>query len=543
MTGMDPALLESELKREIGRRRSFAIISHPDAGKTTLTEKLLLYCGAIREAGEVKAKAQRRKTVSDWMELEQQRGISVSSSVLQYEYKNLKVNILDTPGHQDFSEDTYRTLMAADSAVMVIDGAKGVEAQTRKLFEVCRMRGIPIFTFINKMDRETRDPFELMEEIEKLLQLQVKPVTWPVGTGDRFRGVYHLLEKRFYFFEPSDKAGQEAKERVLDCEPDDPVLLNHMDEEAFKKLQDELLLVRDVLGPFDRQAFEGGQESPALFGSARNNFGIRMFLDVFDKFAPPPRPKPAEPQSVDPFENRFTGFVFKIQANMDKAHRDRIAFIRICSGRFERDMDVKSSRLEKPVRLTHSKQFLAQDRSTVDVAFAGDIVGIHDPGHFKIGDTLFEGAKVKFDGIPQFSPECFGKLRLKDPLKRKQLQKGIQQLCEEGLVQMFVEPHVGLQDPILGVVGVLQFDVMVFRIKDEYNVEAVLDRLPYSCVRWVRSSDPSLVVKDLDLRVPKALDSNGDLVLLFKSDWELEYTKKNSPASLLWSNTAFLSMR
>lgn len=539
MTPPDHILSEGELRREIGRRRSFAIISHPDAGKTTLTEKLLLYCGAIREAGEVKAKAQRRKTVSDWMELEQQRGISVSSSVLQYEYKDLKVNILDTPGHQDFSEDTYRTLMAADSAVMVIDGAKGVETQTRKLFEVCRMRNIPIFTFINKMDRETRDPFELMEEIEQLLKLQVKPITWPLGTGDRFKGVYHLIEKRFYFFEAADKAGQEAKEKIVECDSSDRELLKYIDQEAFDKLQEELVLVRDVLGPFDQKAFEEGRESPALFGSARNNFGIRMFLDLFDRYAPPPRPKVALPQNVDPFEPRFSGFVFKIQANMDKAHRDRIAFMRICSGRFDRDMDVKSSRLEKTVRLSHSKQFLAQDRSTVDVAYAGDIVGIHDPGHFKIGDTLYTGAKIKFEGIPQFSPECFGRLRLKDPLKRKQLQKGVQQLTEEGLVQMFIEPHVGLQDPILGVVGVLQFDVMMFRVKDEYNVEATLDRLPYLGVRWVRSTDPNVKIESLDLRVPKAKDSNGDWVLLFKSDWEMEYTKKNAPATVEWSKTAW----
>ncbi len=532
---------QSLLRAEIQRRRTFAIISHPDAGKTTLTEKFLLYCGAIREAGEVKAKAQRRKTVSDWMALEQQRGISVTSSVLQFEYKNLKINLLDTPGHQDFSEDTYRTLMAADSAVMVIDAAKGVEPQTRKLFEVCRMRGIPIFTFINKMDREARDSFELLQEIENVLGISTTPLTWPVGMGSRFRGVYHLIKKEFQLFELAEKAGQMAVAKTIQCRPNDKLLLDYLDEEQHAKLIEEIDLIETAIGPLDTAQFLAGQVSPAVFGSARNNFGIPTFLDIFHDLAPAPQPKAAEPSPVDPLEDRFTAFVFKIQANMDKFHRDRMAFMRICSGRFHRDMDVKHFRLEKTVRLAHSKQFVAQDRSTVDEAFAGDIVGVHDPGHFKIGDTVYTGSRTRFFGIPQFSPECFGKLRLKDPMKRKQLQKGVEQLCEEGLVQMFVQPHVGLQDPILGVVGQLQFDVMMFRLGDEYNVEAILDRMPFTMARWVRSNDPNLKIETVDFRAPLVKDAIGNWVLLFNSEWEFGYVQKNAPASLEWSQSAPLN--
>lgn len=524
---------------EVAKRRTFAIISHPDAGKTTLTEKVLLYCGAIREAGEVKAKAQRRKTVSDWMALEQMRGISVSSSVLQFDYRGLKVNLLDTPGHQDFSEDTYRTLMAADSAVMVIDAAKGVETQTRKLFEVCRMRGIPIFTFVNKMDREGRHPFELLEEIEKTLNIQWNPLTWPVGMGPSFKGVYHRIKREFQFFTPSEKAGQIAGSEVLKCEPSSPELLRFVEPDQQKQLVDEIALIDGTLGDFDREAFLRGELTPAMFGSGRNNFGVVTFLDLFADLAPGPSPKAAEPADVSPFDDRFSAFVFKIQANMDKAHRDRIAFLRLCSGRFQRDMDVKHARLGKTIRLSHSKQFLAQDRTTIDEAFGGDIVGIHDPGHFKIGDTVYTGPMVRFEGIPQFSPESFGRVRLKDPLKRKQLQKGIEQLCEEGLVQLFVEPHVGLQDPILGVVGGLQFDVMMFRLKDEYNVDAVLDRLPYSHANWIVCRDPAVNIKEFDWRVPLVKDANNNWVALCQSEWELNYIRKNAPDSLEWYPNSF----
>lgn len=524
----------NRIVQEAHRRRTFAIISHPDAGKTTLTEKLLLYTGQIREAGEVKAKAQRRKTVSDWMELEQQRGISVSSSVLQFEYGGLRVNLLDTPGHQDFSEDTYRTLLAADSVVMVIDAAKGVETQTLKLFDVCRMRGLPIFTFFNKMDRESRDTFELLEEIESVLKISANPVTWPIGTGAAFKGVYHRLRKEFQFFQPAEKLGHAARVEVLPCDPSSPELRKYLEEEEQLKLVEEIDLLDSALGACDREDFLRGTTTPALFGSARNNFGIPTFLDVFKDFAPGPQAKNAIPEPVKPEEERFSAFVFKIQANMDKSHRDRMAFLRICSGQFERDMDVKHARLGKTVRLTHSKQFLAQDRSTVDEAFAGDIIGIHDPGHFRIGDTVYTGSAVKFDGIPMFSPESFGKLRLRDPIKRKQLQKGVEQLCEEGLVQMFVQPHVGLQDPILGVVGSLQFDVLMFRLKDEYGVDAVLDRLPYTLARWLKINDPALKPESLDFRVPLIKDSLGHWVVLCTSEWEFQYLQKNAPASIEW---------
>jgi peptide chain release factor 3 len=531
------------VSNEVARRRTFAIISHPDAGKTTLTEKLLLYCGQIHEAGEVSAKANRRKTVSDWMELEKQRGISVSSSVLQFEYGGLRVNLLDTPGHQDFSEDTYRTLMAADSAVMVIDSAKGVEAQTLKLFDVCRMRGIPIFTFFNKMDREGRNPFELMEEIEQVLKISCVPVTWPVGMGDRFRGVYHLPRRTFYFFTPPEKAGLKALQSELKCEPTSSELLKYIDEDQQKQLVEEIDLIESALGNVSHESFLDGKQTPAIFGSARNSFGIPNFLDFFKDFSPGPQEKPAQPEAVKPSENRFTGFVFKIQANMDKAHRDRVAFLRICSGRFERDMDVKHARLKKTVRLSHSKQFLAQDRQTVNEAFGGDIIGIHDPGNFQIGDTVYTGAHVEFEGIPQFSPESFAKLRLRDPIKRKQMQKGIDQLTEEGLVQKFIQPQVGEQDPILGVVGVLQFDVMMFRLKDEYGVDAVLERLPYTHARWLVLRDPKLQLSDLDLRVPLVKDAHANVVALFKSDWEIGYVQKNAPQSIEWYASSFEASR
>ena len=528
------SLLESQ------RRRTFAIISHPDAGKTTLTEKFLLYGGAIREAGEVKAKAQRRKTTSDWMKLEQERGISVTSSVLQFDYRGLKINLLDTPGHQDFSEDTYRTLMAADSAVMVIDAAKGVETQTLKLFDVCRMRGVPIFTFFNKMDREARDPLELLEEVESVLKIGWNPLTWPIGMGPRFKGVYHRIKREFQAFESAEKAGQMAQLTTLKCEPNSPELDALIgDDDLMKKFREDMELIDNGVGPFDRDAFLAGKLSPAIFGSAKNNFGIPTFLDIFHDIAPQPTPKAAKPQAVDPTEDRFSAFVFKIQANMDKAHRDRMAFMRICSGKFSRDMDVKHARLQKTVRLSHSKQFLAQDRQTVDEAFAGDVVGIHDPGHFRIGDTVYTGPLVEFAGIPQFSPEIFGKLRIRDPLKRKQLQKGVEQLCEEGLVQMFIQPHVGTQDPILGVVGVLQFEVMVYRLKDEYGVDAILDRLPYSNARWVRSDDPNVKIEGLDLRIPMVRDGANHWVALFSSDWEIAYTQKNAPAALKWFNNSY----
>jgi peptide chain release factor 3 len=525
---------------EIKRRRTFAIISHPDAGKTTLTEKLLLYCGQIRVAGEVKAKANRRKTVSDWMQLEQERGISVSSSVLQFEYQGLKLNLLDTPGHKDFSEDTYRTLMAVDTALMIMDAAKGVEEQTKKLFEVCKLRGLPILTFINKMDREALDPFDLIKQVEEVLGIEALPLTWPVGMGDRFKGVYDRVTREFHLYTSSEKVGQKATIERLAVEPDDPALKEYLDEEELQKLKDELELLDGALGIPTKEDYFNCKVTPVLFGSARSNFGVPTLLEKFKEYSPEPQGKDAVPSNVVPTDDFFSAFVFKIQANMDKAHRDRLAFLRIVSGKFERDMDVKHSRLDKTVRLAHSKQFWGQERETVDTAYAGDILGVYDPGHFKIGDTLhISKAKLSFKGIPQFSPECFARLSIRDPLKRKQLQKGIQELSEEGLVQVFVNPRVGMQDPVLGVVGSLQFDVLQFRLKDEYGVETKIERLPYQLARWVNSSDPKVKLEEIDFRTTLLRDSHEHPVLLFQSQWEFEYTKRNAPESVEWMIAAF----
>ncbi len=531
--------MDSLVVAEIKRRRTFAIISHPDAGKTTLTEKLLLYCGQIRVAGEVKAKANRRKTVSDWMQLEQERGISVSSSVLQFEYEGLKLNLLDTPGHKDFSEDTYRTLMAVDTALMIMDAAKGVEEQTRKLFEVCKLRGLPILTFINKMDREALDPFDLIKQVEEVLGIEALPLTWPVGMGDRFKGVYDRVKREFHFFHPPDKAGLKATIEKLAVEPDDPCLTEYFEEDELKKLQDELALLDGALGIPSKEDYFNCKVTPVLFGSARSSFGVPTLLEKFKEYSPEPGGKKATPMDVQPTDDFFSAFVFKIQANMDKSHRDRLAFMRIVSGKFERDMDVKHSRLGRNVRMSHSKQFWGQERETVDVAYAGDILGAHDPGHFRIGDTVhLSKEKLVFQGIPQFSPECFARLSIRDPLKRKQLQKGITELSEEGLVQIFVNPKVGMQDPILGVVGSLQFDVLQFRLKDEYSVDTKIERLPYQLARWIHVKNSSVKLEDIDFRVPVLRDTHEHPVLLFQSQWEFDYIKKNVPDSIEWSFAA-----
>ncbi len=524
---------------EIKKRRTFAIISHPDAGKTTLTEKLLLYCGQIRVAGEVKAKANRRKTVSDWMQLEQDRGISVSSSVLQFEYQGLKLNLLDTPGHKDFSEDTYRTLMAVDTALMIMDAAKGVEDQTRKLFEVCRLRGLPILTFVNKMDRESLEPFDLLKQIEEVLGIEALPLTWPVGMGDRFKGVYDRVQREFHIFQPAEKQGEKATIEKLKVEPNDPKLREILDEELHLKLIEELELLDGAVGVPTQKNYIDCKVTPVLFGSARSTFGVPTLLEKFKEYAPEPSGKIATPREVFPTDDQFSAFVFKIQANMDKSHRDRLAFLRIVSGKFERDMDVKHSRLEKIVRMSHSKQFWGQERETVDSAYAGDILGVYDPGHFRIGDTLYSGKeKITFQGIPQFSPECFGRLSIRDPLKRKQLQKGVQELSEEGLVQVFINPKVGLQDPILGVVGSLQFDVLQFRLKDEYGVETRFEPLPYKLARWMIVQKPELKLENIDFRVPLLRDNKDNPVLLFQSEWEFNYTKKNMPEGIEWTFAA-----
>jgi peptide chain release factor 3 len=523
-------LTPTDLK-EIQRRRTFAIISHPDAGKTTMTEKLLLYGGAIHEAGEVKAKKERRSARSDWMKLEQERGISVSTSVMQFDFGGLRINLLDTPGHADFSEDTYRTLAAVDSAVMVLDNAKGVETQTKKLFEVCRLRRTPIFTFINKLDREGRSPFELMDEVEKTLNIQCNPISWPIGMGKGFKGIYHRIQKKIILFRDQGFATDEGEEKQFDS-VHDTALTEILGEENHKQLIEDIELVDGTIGPFNREDFLNADVTPVMFGSARTNFGIRAFLELFTEFGPPPSKQESFQGDVLPTDSEFSGFIFKIQANMDKMHRDRIVFLRICSGKFERGMYAKHARLEKEIRLSHSTQFMARDRSLVEVAYAGDIIGLHDTGNCKIGDTLYTGSKrIEFAGIPQFSPEHFAKVDLADPLKRKQFNKGLGELCEEGTVQMFVDPRVGDQDPILGAVGQLQFEVLLYRMKDEYGVDVRLRAQPFKHARWIRFKDgrkekvhPHSVKGTLNF----VEDHLGNLVGLFTSDFHLSWAEQNN---------------
>ena len=518
--------------KEIQRRRTFAIISHPDAGKTTMTEKLLLYGGAIHEAGEVKAKKERRSARSDWMKLEQERGISISTSVMQFDFMGLRINLLDTPGHADFSEDTYRTLAAVDSAVMVLDSAKGVETQTRKLFEVCRLRRTPIFTFINKMDREGRNPFELMEEVEKVLKIQCNPISWPIGMGKGFKGIYHRPAKKIIVFQDEGFATDEAKELSFNSVTDTK-LRELIGPELHDQLVEDIELVDGTLGEFDRAAFLNADVTPVMFGSARTNFGIRAFLELFTEFGPPPSAQKSYQEIIQPTNDEFSGFVFKIQANMDKMHRDRIVFIRICSGKFERGMYVKHAQLDKEIRLSHSAQFMARDRSLVETAYAGDIIGLHDTGNCRIGDTLYTGSKkIEFSGIPQLSPEHYAKVDLADPIKRKQFNKGLAELCEEGTVQMFIDPKVGEQDPVLGAVGQLQFEVLLFRMKDEYGVDVRLRPQPYKHARWIRYKDgrkervPAEAVKGTMTFLE---DKLKNLVGIFTSDFQLNWAIENNP--------------
>jgi peptide chain release factor 3 len=509
------------LRQEVRRRRTFAIISHPDAGKTTLTEKLLLYGGAIHLAGSVKSRKATRHATSDWMELEKQRGISITSSVLQFDYGGRKLNILDTPGHQDFSEDTYRTLLAADSAVMLIDAAKGVEAQTKKLFKVCRARGIPIFTFVNKLDRFGKPPIELMDELESVLGIRSCPVNWPIGMGTDFKGVFDRQRKVLHLFEAVKHGAEEAS--AISGELDSPAIVEVLGEERIARLRDELELL-DVAGdPFDLTRIEKGELTPMFFGSAMNNFGVRPFLEAFLELAPGPLPRESTIGPIDPDRPTFSGFVFKIQANMDPAHRDRIAFLRICSGRFAGGMDARHVRLERSIRLAKPQQFMAQQRTAVDEAFAGDVVGLFDPGQFRIGDTLCEGPPFEFTGFPRFSPELFARVEIKDALKRKQLKKGLEQLTEEGAIQLFKRPGLGDVEPVVGAVGGLQFEVLSYRLENEYGCRVNLARLPFAVARWVEGAgfnrnafddgDTSMVVLDRD-ELP---------LVLFRNEWALNY--------------------
>jgi peptide chain release factor 3 len=509
----------SDFNSEIHRRRTFAIISHPDAGKTTITERILFHGGVIRELGEVKGKQGTKAATSDWMKMEQERGVSITSSAMQFEYQGLRVNLLDTPGHKDFSEDTYRTLIAADCAAMLIDAAKGVETQTRKLYEVCRLRKLPIFTFANNMDREGKSPLDLIDDVQNTLQMNCYPVTWPVGMGGLFRGIYHRLQKRLYLF---TRGQREA--RVVDVASfDDPVLRTEVGEELYQATREELELLEGVLGDFDREKFLKGELSPMTFGSAKYDWGVDLFLDLFTAHAPEPQPRGAREGIIDPYGADFTGFVFKIQANMDRRHRDRVAFIRVCSGKFLRGMKVRHMRLDREIRLAYANQLLAQERETVEEAYAGDIVGITDTGNFQIGDSVSEGREIHFDGIPRFSPEHFGRVTVKDALKRKQLEKGLRQLVDEGSIQMFCDPAIGWQDPILGVVGVLQFEVLVYRLKDEYGIEVALDTLPYSRARWPSRTE------GLKGNLQIYQDAYNRSVVLFKGDWELNYAQRENP--------------
>ncbi len=514
---------------EVKRRRTFAIISHPDAGKTTLTEKFLLYGGAIQEAGMVKGKKASKHAVSDWMEIEKQRGISVTSSVLQFEYEGYCINILDTPGHQDFSEDTYRTLMAADSAVMVIDGSKGVEEQTRKLFKVCVMRHIPIFTFINKMDREAKDPYELMEEIEQELGIKTCAINWPIGSGKEFKGVYEREKHEVIQFS-FGKRGAKEQAQTVEVDVNDPALADLIGQEHYEKLKEDVELLDGASEEFDLEAVRAGELSPVCFGSALTNFGVEPFLEHFLEMTTSPLPRMANGEMIDPFDEHFSAFVFKIQANMNKAHRDRMAFMRICSGKFEKGMEVFHVQGNKKVKLNQSKQLMASDRETVEEAYAGDVIGIFDPGIYSIGDTICSPSKkFAFEGIPTFAPEHFASIRNKDSMKRKQFVKGVEQIAKEGAIQIFQSPLSGMEEIIVGVVGVLQFEVLEHRLKNEYNVDIVRTDLPYRYIRWIENEEIDLNKLNLSSDTKKIQDLKGQFLLLFTNEWGIRWAEKNNP--------------
>ncbi len=523
----------ANLEKEIERRRTFAIISHPDAGKTTLTEKFLLYGGAIQSAGSVKGKQSDKHAVSDWMDLEKQRGISITSSVLQFEYEGYCINILDTPGHQDFSEDTYRTLMAADSAVMVIDAAKGIEPQTRKLFKVCAMRDIPIFTFINKMDREARDPFDLLDELEKEFGIGTYPINWPIGCGQKFKGVYDRDAKRILSFGDSHR----GRERIqgIDCDISDVATLDELIGESMRaELCEQVELLDGASFDFDLEAVRHGKLSPVFFGSALNNFGVETFLEHFLKMTTAPLPRRAGEQVINPFDAKFSAFVFKIQANMNKAHRDRIAFMRICSGRFDRQKDYYHVQGEKSFRLSQPQQMMASDRAVIDEAYAGDIIGVFDPGIFSIGDTVCEkGEKIKFEGIPTFAPEHFAMVEQVDSMKRKQFAKGMNQIAQEGAIQIFFEPNSGLERVIVGVVGVLQFEVLEYRLKNEYGCDLRRSNMNYQQIRWIENKDLDPKTLKLSHDTKWVQDYRGNNLLLFTSEWSVRWVLEDNPELVL----------
>ena len=511
----------ANLNEEIKRRRTFAIISHPDAGKTTLTEKFLLYGGAINLAGSVKGKKTAKHAVSDWMEIEKERGISVTSSVLQFNYDNYCINILDTPGHEDFSEDTYRTLMAADSAVMVIDGSKGVEKQTIKLFKVCVMRHIPIFTFINKMDRDANDPFELCDEIESILGIKTCPINWPIGSGKEFKGVYDRNTKIVSTFTAAMNGQKEVAERDLHIDSDE--LIGEIGTHFKDKLIEDVELLDGASAEFNMDEVSAGTLTPVFFGSALTNFGVETFLRHFLKMTSSPLPRNSNEGIIDPFTEDFSAFVFKIQANMNKAHRDRIAFMRICSGKFESGMEVNHVQGGRKVKLSQPQQLMADERKIIEEAYAGDIIGVFDPGIFSIGDTLeLSNKKFAFEGIPTFAPEHFARVRQIDTMKRKQFIKGINQIAQEGAIQIFQEYNTGMEEIIVGVVGVLQFDVLKYSLESEYNVEIRLETLPYEYIRWIGNPteiDLDRIVGTSDMK--KIKDLKDRPLLLFVNEWSI----------------------
>ena len=513
------------VSREVARRRTFGIISHPDAGKTTLTEKLLMFSGAIQLAGTVKARKSSRHATSDWMEIEKQRGISVASSVMQFEYRNHVVNLLDTPGHQDFSEDTYRVLTAVDSALMVIDAAKGVESQTIKLLNVCRMRSTPIITFINKMDRETRDPVELLDEVESVLEIQCAPVTWPLGMGKNFRGVYHLLRDEILLFTPGEERADQEFEVVKGI--NNPHLAEIFPQEI-ERLKTEVELLQGASHPFDLNAFLAGTQTPVFFGSAINNFGVREILNALLEWAPPPLKRDATTRVIAPNEPAFSGFVFKIQANMDANHRDRVAFLRVCSGHFERGMKIKHLRINREIRVSNVVTFMASSREQVADAYAGDIIGLPNHGNMQIGDSFSEGELLQFVGIPYFAPDFFRSVRIRNPIKVKQLHKGLQQLGEEGAVQVFKPVSGG--DLILGAVGVLQFDVVASRLANEYGVDAVFDGTSTTSARWVTCDDKKMLAEfEKSLSHNVAYDAANNMAYLAPNNVNLKLTQERWP--------------
>ena len=523
---MPENILPGTLEGEVARRRTFAIISHPDAGKTTMTEKLLLYSGAIRTAGSVKARKSDKHATSDWMEIEKQRGISVTSSAMQFEFDGFHINILDTPGHQDFSEDTYRVLVAADSAVMMIDAAKGVEAQTIKLFKVCRLRNIPIFTFVNKMDRAAKDPFSLMEELEQVLGIRAVPVNWPIGTDGDFKGVYHRDTKMVELYE----SGDHGKTRVekMDVPLDDPELPQLLGERLYNRLMDEIELLDMAGDEFDLDLVRAGELTPMFFGSAITNFGVEPFLTRFLEYSTPPAAHESDAGVVEPTDEEFSGFIFKIQANMNPAHRDRLAFMRICSGTFTKGMNVWHSGTNKMIQLKQPQQFMADERGAVETAYPGDIIGLFDPGIFRLGDTLCTGKKRRYEGIPVFAPEFFARCSSLDSLRRKQFVKGVVQLADEGTIQTFKRPGIGFEEIIVGVVGVLQFEVLEHRLKTEYNAEIRREQLNYRYVRWVTKTPKPLDKLKLSSTCSLAQDSHDRDVILFENEWSIRWALENN---------------